>query len=256
MTGYWVIRTYEAGNVGEKIKYWVPGERPKKSAGRTASDIRKVQQNEASAVKRVARLLNANFKEGDILLGLDYDESGMNKIISRAEKIKKNRAARGENSEEELVEEMEAIKIAAEQELKNYLRRVLRKAEIKYIAITSDMDGQTGESVRVHHHLVVNAEALEVCREKWTHGRVRADRLSGQADYTPVAAYLLEQVRRVPDAKKYRASRNLIIPRPKDRAAINGSELKVPRGGQLLHRNEFSPGMPQYIRYILPHRRD
>ena len=25
--GYWVIRTYTAGVVGEKIKYWVPGEK-------------------------------------------------------------------------------------------------------------------------------------------------------------------------------------------------------------------------------------
>jgi hypothetical protein len=29
--GYWVIRTYTAGAVGEKIKYWVPGEKPTRS---------------------------------------------------------------------------------------------------------------------------------------------------------------------------------------------------------------------------------
>ena len=34
MNGYWVVRTYEAGAVGEKTKFWVPGERPSKSGRR------------------------------------------------------------------------------------------------------------------------------------------------------------------------------------------------------------------------------
>nr|DAG65503.1 MAG TPA: hypothetical protein [Caudoviricetes sp.] len=256
MNGYWVIRTYEAGSVGEKIKYWVPGERPKKSVGRTASDIRKVQQNEASAVKRLARIINANFTQGDILLGLDYDSEGYKKLLSRSAKIKNTRKARGDTLPEEEAEEMECIRQAAEQEMTNFLRRVKRAGEIKYIAVTSDMDGKTGESVRVHHHLVINREALEACKEKWGLGGVNYNGLSGQADYTDIAAYLMEQVRRIPDAKKYTASRNLTRPAPKDRVALNGSELRVPKGGQLLHRNEFSPGMPQYIRYILPHKKD
>ena len=29
--GYWVIRSYQAGMIGEKIKYWVPGKKPSKS---------------------------------------------------------------------------------------------------------------------------------------------------------------------------------------------------------------------------------
>ena len=49
-----------------------------------------------------------------------------------------------------------------------------------------------------------------------------------------------------------RLIRNLAIPQPKDRIAPGGAELAVPRGGQLLHRNEWRPGRPQYIRYILP----
>ena len=59
-------------------------------------------------------------------------------------------------------------------------------------------------------------------------------------------------MRRLPDKKKYIPSRNLIVPQPKDRVAVNGAELAVPKNGQLLKRSEFSPGMPQYIRYILP----
>ena len=84
MEGYWVIRTYEAGAVGEKIKYWVPGQRPTKSSRKLKSDILKVQQNEASAEKRVARLIHANFSCRDLLLGLDYDGAGYEKITRGA----------------------------------------------------------------------------------------------------------------------------------------------------------------------------
>ena len=71
-------------------------------------------------------------------------------------------------------------------------------------------------------------------------------------DYLGLAHYLLAQVRYVPDEKKYCPSRNLTLPQPKDRAALSGAELSVPRGGQLLFRAGWALGMPQYIRYILP----
>ena len=60
----------------------------------------------------------------------------------------------------------------------------------------------------------------------------------------------------MPDAKKYTSSRNLVRPQPKDRVAYSEAEVRVPKGGTLLFRNEFKPGHPQYIRYVLPeHRR-
>ena len=71
-------------------------------------------------------------------------------------------------------------------------------------------------------------------------------------DQTPLAHYLLAQVRHRPNEKKYSPSRNLIVPQPKDRIAVSGAELQVPRGGQLLLRAGWMPGMPQYIRYIVP----
>ena len=58
MKGYWVVRTYEAGAVGEKTKFWVPGERPSKSGRREKQEIKKQEQNEQSAEKSMARLLS------------------------------------------------------------------------------------------------------------------------------------------------------------------------------------------------------
>lgn len=152
---------------------------------------------------------------------------------------------------------MDITRLAAEHELGLVIRRVKREVgkeiEVKVVAITSDMDGDTGEIVRIHHHLVVPKECKEAFVKKWEGwGGVNWEQLSNQHDYTPIAEYFARQVRKVPDAKKYFSTRNLIRPQPKDRAAITSGELRVPQGCELLHRSEFKPGRPQYIRYVLP----
>ena len=254
MEGYWIVRTYEAGNVGEKTKFWVPGARPSSQSARRLRDaVKKQAQNEYSAEKALARLINANFTAGDLLLGLDYSDAG-------AERLERWARAQGLPMESE-EDRMESLRAAAERELRLVLRRVKRAlaAEgipLRYIAVTSDMDGDTGEAVRVHHHLLIGREAGEAFREKWAGmGGVDWTSLSRQPDYTPVAAYLLRQVRRVPDHKKFFSSRNLVRPQPRDRLAPSGAELRVPKGGVLIFRGEFRPGAPQYIRYLLPFER-
>lgn len=242
--GYWVIRTYKSGQVGEKIKYWVPGERPTKSQRRMKAEIRKQQQNEASAVKRMARLLNANYTKEDCLIGLEYSDAGLRKLEVWQD---------GEPDQEG----EDRIFHAAHHQLRLFLkrlRRACREAGVPMltIAITSDMDGETGESVRPHHHIVINRAAAELAMEKWSLGGFDCKHLYDTADQTALADYLLKQVRRLPDEKKYIPSRGLVTPQPVDRIALGGAELVVPRGGQLLQRNEYRPGMPQYIRYILP----
>ena len=155
---------------------------------------------------------------------------------------------------------MAAMWEAADHELVNCLRRAKRRAkkdgvEIRAAFITSDMDGKTGESKRVHHHLVINREAKEYFVEAW--GELGGVNWSPMWDYqddrTDIAEYFIRQVRHIPDAKKYRTTRNLVPPQPKDRIVNTDAELQVPRGGQLLFRREFvKSGQPQYIRYILP----
>lgn len=252
--GYWMIRTYEAGNVGEKTKYWVPGKRPSRSERKVKSEIKKQEQNEHSAEKRMARLINENYGPGDDLLGLDYSDEGLKRIMDWA---------REKGLDPDQAEETELLDIqrqAAEHAIRLCLRRVKRElkkdgVELVALAITSDMDGQTGEVVRVHHHLVVPKGCREAFVRKWQEqgwGSVDWEPLSNQDDYTPIAEYFAQQVRKVPDAKKYIPTRNMIRPEPKDRAALTAGELQVPTGARLLHRSEFKPGRPQYIRYVLP----
>ncbi len=248
--GYWVIRTYIAGMVGEKIKYWVEGEKPTKSLRRLKSDIKKIQQNEASTTKNMARGLNANFTPEDYLLGFDYSEKALNQLLRRIE-------SRGVDlcslTEEEY---LLAVREEAEKEIKNWIKRCKNAMSdgmvFKYMAITSDMDGETGKTVRIHHHIVISGNMKDICLSKWNNGTVHSEHIWNEPDHLALADYLIKQVRYVPDAKKYKPSRNLIRPAPKDKVAIGGAELRVPKHCALLYRGEFKPGMPQYIRYMLP----
>ena len=253
--GYWVIRTYKAGMIGEKTKFWVPGKRPDRTLSRRQRDaIRKREQNEYSAVKRLARILNMYFVGGDLLLGIDYSDKGLKKLDKWIE-------GQGTDlSQMDEAQRMEAVYDAADHELVNCLRRAKRRAkadgvEIKAAFVTSDMDGETGETVRIHHHLVINREARDYFVEAWSDlgGVSWSPMWDYQEDRTDVAAYMLRQVRHRPDAKKFRTTRNLVPPVPKDRIVLSDAELQVPRGGKLLFRREFSRcEQPQYIRYVLP----
>lgn len=242
--GYWVIRTYQAGSVGEKSKFWVMGSRDRRNRRREKDAAKKAEENEAAAGKRLARIINANFGAGDILLGLDYADFGMAAVERRA----------GDPADPD------AIRTAADVEMKNYLRRVKRELAkqglpLRAVAITSDMSGETGEAVRVHHHLIVSASALDACIDHWHWGGVAWEVIRDQGDYLAIAQYFLRQVRRIGQEKKYFRTRNLAVPAPTDRIAPSAAELTVPRGGKLLHRTEYKRGQPQYIRYLLPPER-
>ena len=264
--GYWVVRTYEAGDIGEKTKFFVPGKRPdSKLSRRQRNAIRKQEQNEYSALKALRRLIHANFKAGDLLLGLDYSDAGLERIRKWG---RENGLA--VDSEDES-ERNNALWEAAAHELEIALRRVNRRLkkrelELKGIYITSDMDGETGEMVRVHHHLIVNAGVQDAFLDAWEKyglGGVSWTPLwENQIDRTKLTEYLLNQVRRIPDAKKYRSTRNLVRPVPKDRIVSTDNELQVPKGGKLIFRQEYQNDLrdredyrnrrPQYIRYITP----
>ena len=268
--GYFCIRTYEAGAIGEKTKFFVPGKRAEngKLSRRQRNAIRKQEQNEYSSQKSLARILNANFGAGDLFLGLDYSDDGLKRVLEWGRK-----QGLPVDAEDETVRQ-DAIWEAASHELDIALRRVRRKLdkegmELKAVYITSDMNGETGEIVRVHHHLIVNGgvqDAFVNAWEKYGLGGVSWSPLwDNQLDRTPIAEYLIKQVRRIPDAKKYRSTRNLVRPVPKTRVVYTDNELLVPKGGKLIFRQEMKAGgrvsasdlnrQAQYIRYILPEKK-
>jgi len=265
--GYFVIRTYVAGDIGEKTKFFVPGKRPANNnlSRRQRNAIKKQEQNEHSAVKNLARGINANFRAGDLLLGLDYSDEGHARILKWGREH--GLPVDSENEEEK----RDAIWASASHELEIALRRVVRRLkkqgiELKAYYCTSDMDGKTKKQVRVHHHLVVNSETRQAFVDAWQKyglGGVEWEALwDNQIDRTPIEKDIIDQANRIPDAKKYRHTKNIVLPAPKNRVVVTDNELLVPRGGKLIYRQEYeSKGdvsdycrnyQPQYIRYITP----
>lgn len=247
--GYWVIRTYETNGVVEKIKFFVSGSRPtKKISRRVKSEINKREQNETSAVKNLSRAINFNFGPDDLFVTLTYDVAGLRKILTDLPIMATDDERR------------ELLWERANHQMTLFLRRVKRECneqgiELKYAGTTSDYDHKHDKTVRVHHHLIMSAAALEIIKKKWPNGNVHTFKLGVQEDYRYYAEYMLKQVRWVPDRKKYTPSRNLARPEPHDRIALNDSELRVPKGAKFLYRGEMRPMRPQYLRYYFPERR-
>lgn len=245
--GRWMkIRRISGRVVEESTVFVSPNSRERRGRKKGTTSARKQDENERDAVKRLSRLINCNFAHGDLLLTPKYDEEGMARLMDWA----KAHQEEGHSLEDALVD-------AAEREGKNYIRRMERElekagVELRYILITSDMDGETGELVRPHHHIIMPRVAFEVAAKKWGLGTVDYQILRDQDDYTPLAEYLLRQVRRrKPDARKWTSSRNL------DKPVVSqtwmdkpGRELAVEKGAKLMHRAEWEPGRPQYIRFV------
>lgn len=238
--GYWVIRTYIAGAIVEKTKYWLPGEKPTRSKRKLKTEIKKQEQNTKQAERALARVLNANYKTG-VLIGLDYDDKSYDAFFGSL------------TSREEIYKE-------AVHRAQLCLRRVRREAdklgiEVKAVIVTSDMDGKTGEEKRVHHHIVVNSEAAFLFEKKWIKRQcVNFKPLDSQRDRTALAHYLIAQVYKYEGIKAYTCTRNLIHPEGIDRIAISNARMTVPKGGVLLFASEYAIGVNQYIRYYDPKR--
>lgn len=275
-------RRYKNRNgVIERTRYVVgDNARPRASREKGKTSFRKQEANFNSALRRLARILNCNYShESGLLLTLDYDTEGLTKLCGlagltegetawmlgqRKDKIGEWRAvqkkARLQEKEELLIDACGKLRTAAEKQMNLWLRRIKRKyGRIKYVAITSDVDGETGEVVRIHHHLVIAAENIswDLLQGQWKLGSVDIRRLRGQADYTPIAVYLMRQVRRQPDAKKYAVSRGMLMPEITEREILGNPEIKAPAGARILERSEYSPEtVVQYIRYVPKKRGD
>ena len=232
-------RIYKAGRVVEVSRFWAAEQTKPRAKKKAGSTPRKQDQNDRDAVKRLARWINANFCHGDLWVTLTYSAEGMGRII----------AAAGND--------MDAVRNQANRQAMLFLRRMQRvfkasEIELKYILVTSDLDGDTGEVVRVHHHIIMPRAAFELCEQKWPFGAVDYQILRDQDDYTPLAVYLLRQVRRQPDAKKYTPSRNLKKPEVRERIATRQGPLRTPAKAKLLAASEYDMTKgSHYIRYVI-----
>lgn len=247
MTAKWYTKKYICRNgVEERTKFCV---RSSQRGARLDRAVKKSSRASDNAERQVARLLNNNFTEDDVHLLLTYTDDMLIRIAERYA------AAEGVSED--------TLYSAAEKELENFIRRVQRDlkgaVELKYIAITSDLDGQTKKPVRIHHHIVINREALESCRKKWRGNIFEKELYLIHNDFSALAEYLINQVRYIPNAKRYHPSRNLVPPRetkPVEVTRYGDAEMKIPKDCIKLYRSEYCKGANQYIRYYRPPRKE
>lgn len=274
-------RKYISKNgVVERTRYAVGNQaqpRGRRRKGRTS--LRKQEQNFNTALRKVARILNCNYgHENGLLITLDYCTEGLKNLIAKlpdvqqaairnlklpkstigawtAPKESERKREKTQEKREELEKSLQSLWDLADHQMVLWLRRIRRKygAKLKALMITSDVDHETGELVRLHHHVVLAAEGIswDLLRDEWKFGSADIRQLRQQPDYTPIAVYLMRQVRKQPEKKKYHVSQGMEQPVLEERVLLSHAEIKAPAGAKVFERSEFQIDcIGQYIRYL------
>lgn len=182
---------YECGDYMDVMIYPVYTKTPVRR--KKAKPTSEVQQklNEIYAEEKLIRIANANFTPRDYKVELTYSSEHL------------------PQSDED-----------ADRELTNFLRRVKRYrkqrglSELKYIAVTE----KGSRSGRYHHHLIMSGDVdLFDLVSLWGKGIVGSDLLIfDENGIANLVKYMMKQLKEF-IGKKYKRSRNMIVPEAKKR---------------------------------------
>lgn len=218
-------KTIISGSVKEVEVYQskrVVGKRIPRCKNKNSTDAEQLLINFKNAIKKLCRLINANFKPTDLFLTLTY--------------------------------EIEPSYEQANRELKNFLERIRdwgkrNGKEIKYVYVTERTD------VRIHHHMVMSGIPQDVVDEKWGLGIVIKSRLSKNEDYTGLAHYITKEPA-MPHKKRWGQSRNLKKPKveyTEIRRSTAERKIAEPKGYKTARREIFyteETGLYQYCKFV------
>jgi hypothetical protein len=238
------LMTYKiiSGKTVEERKALMSGSRSKEKKRRGqrvkgGSSLAKIKQNEREAVKNLARVINCNFGAGDLWLTLTYGP-----------------------------ERLPADIAAAKKDLSRFMRNVRRRflAEHgrgpRYVISTSQKDPDTGERVRIHHHIVMERAAYDTICQLWPQEDITYRLMDGRGDYTGIARYIISQAEKGPDAKKWSVSRgNMAKPIYTEPVPVKATDpLDVPAGAVIREKyslaDEETGAYTEYVRYTVPGR--
>ena len=199
----------------------------------------KREENKKQAVRELARSFNCNLDETGWFVTLTYSPEQHERLFAGLD-------------EDQIVE-------ASDKQGALFLRRLKRKTGLglKFWYKSSDREvDENGELVpaRIHLHLVIMGATQEQIREAWGKGEILdcQNIYEHQEDYTPLAVYILAQVRDIPNKKKYISSRNLEKPIIEDRVLEGdpNDEIRLQPGAKVLDRLAYREGsVVQYVRY-------
>lgn len=193
-----------------------------------------IERNFREAVKRLARILNCNFKGGDLLLTLRYSD-----------------------------ERLPESKTEAKRQVRNFLRRLSRRyrkatgRKLRWVLVTADRSSKTGARVRLHHHIVMDPVDWELIAEMWPDDQFSFRRLDNSGDYTAIAQYMIKNTGYERGKRSWSTCQGLEEPefsQPVPVKMLGGARL--PKDARIMERkiteNEESGFRAAYIRYVLP----
>ena len=189
-------RKYYCGNYLEVDIYPVFKQQKGRRGKYKPTSEMQAKLNEKNSIRQLTRLLNTNFKNGDIAIHLTYCDEYLPKTTE------------------------EALKTA-----QNYIRRVKRYRAshglepLKFVLVPA---GGVNES-RYHFHMVMNAGIdRSLLEDMWKYGYAHSRKLQfTENGVEGLAQYMGRQFKteqgKSPFKKRWSASRNLINPKPHDR---------------------------------------
>lgn len=208
----------------------------KKRAPRTAgsSSKKKIDANEREAVKRLARIINCNFKPGDLWLTLKYSDKRLPASI--------------EEAEAEIAKFLRKVRTAYKKETGEKLR---------YILCTSETSTKTGNKTRLHHHLVMDRLAYEIICRYWPQEEISYSLLDGRGDHSALAKYIVKNFNGESGKKRWSCSRGLEKPIYTEPVPVDDIEgIKAPKGSDvrenILIVDEDYGIQAAYMRAVLP----
>jgi len=217
MALYWKEKIVESGDVIEDIIYLYSTSRSPSDKERKPPE-QKYLENLNRRIRDVARLLNCNFTVEDYFVTLTYSKAGYAKL--RANKPSDVPAS-------------DYVYEAAEKEIHNLIERCRYHCSKKGIPfesvyITSNMHHETLNYARIHHHLVVNQEAVKTLKHLWHNGYIRKKHLKDEVDHTRLAQYMLWQVPYRKGRNTYGRTHNLKTPIVTDRVLLDPNKKLIP----------------------------
>ena len=170
--------------------------------------------------KKCGRMINANFKAGDIFLTLTYRER---------------------------VGIEDALRL-----FRNFIGRLkrLRKRKgldaLKYIYVI-----ETGKKGREHLHMIINDMdvTLKELTELWGLGRVMISRLEPGGDYTGLAFYITKENYKE-YGRRWNGSRNLEKPKETVTEVVKSRRLRVPKNYRVVEEINYYSDMTGFTRYM------
>lgn len=227
-----------SGSVEEICRGWMPttrgDQRVRRGTKAKKSSIEKIKRNETDAIKKLTRIVNCNFRMGDLWLTLTFP--GKEEITWEAAQTVFDRFLR---------------KLRA-------LYREKNGENIKYVYSHGRKD-KDGNDARPHFHVVLQAVDYELICSLWPQEAVTYRRLDGRKDHVKIAKYMIRNAKGVPGKKKYHTSRSLERPVYTEPVPVHiNTKIKLPKDAIICEQHktrDYESGFTsEYVRYIRPEK--